>query len=80
MDDILPADDAVSNLTVSNHTGKKYVTAKLHIATRMLLALTSTGIRWCNKNGGMIGSGDTYSSTRTKPTNERAMHIRLDQT
>jgi hypothetical protein len=61
-----PAVDALVNITVWNHTGKKYITEKLHIATRKLLSPTRTGIFCLRRNGAKTGSGATYNSTRRK--------------
>jgi len=40
----LPAMEALVSITVWNHMGKKYVIAKLHIATKKLEMPTKTGI------------------------------------
>jgi hypothetical protein len=60
----LPAVDALVNITVWNHIGKKYVTAKLQVATRKLLSPTRTGIFCFKRNGAKTGSGAMYNSTR----------------
>ena len=52
--------------TVSNHMGKKYVTAKLQFETRKLLIPTKTGTLSLSKNGASIGSGVYFSSAMRK--------------
>lgn len=69
----LPAIDAFVSITVWNHRGKKYMTAKLQFATRKFDALTRRGILCFKRNGAIIGSGAICSSiTKNATTDMRA--------
>lgn len=48
--------------------GKKYMTEKLHVATRKLLMPTRTGIFCRSNDGANTGSGAMNSSTTRKST------------
>lgn len=48
--------------------GKKYMTEKLHVATRKLLMPTRTGIFCRSNEGASTGSGAMNSSTTRKST------------
>lgn len=65
---ISPATAALVNATVWNHMGKKYMTEKLHRATRKLLIPTKTGTRCFSRDGASTGSGAISSSTTTNAT------------
>ena len=63
---LIPAMDALVNMTVWNHIGKKYKIEKLHIATRKLDIPTKIGIFCLRRDGARTGSGATKFSTRRK--------------
>jgi hypothetical protein len=65
-----PAVDADVNMTVWNHVGKKYITEKLQVATRKLLAPTSTGIFCLIRKGARTGSGAIRNSIMMNATDE----------
>ena len=58
--------DALVIMTVWNHIGKKYMTEKLHIATRRFEIPTKTGIFCLRRDGARTGSGATKNSTSRK--------------
>lgn len=64
----IPALLALVKATVSNHIGKKYMTAKLQFATRKFEIPIKTGTFWRRRNGASTGSGVKSSSTTTKAT------------
>lgn len=65
----VPASDALVKGTVWNHMGKKYMIAKLQLATRKLLMPTKTGIFCFSKKGASMGSLATRSSKTTNVAN-----------
>ena len=58
--------DALVNMTVWNHIGKKYMIEKLHIGTRKLDAPTKRGIFCLRRDGARTGSGAMKNSTMRK--------------
>ena len=62
----LPASLALVKATVSNHIGKKYMTAKLQFATRKFDIPIRTGTFWRRRKGAKTGSGVNSSSTIMK--------------
>lgn len=58
--------------TVSNHIGKKYMTAKLQFATRKFCIPIKTGILWRSKPGARTGSGAMSNSNKTNKTKNAA--------
>jgi hypothetical protein len=52
------------NITVWNHTGKKYMTEKLQKETKKLLIPMSAGIFCLSRKGASTGSIANFSSTR----------------
>ena len=58
--------DALVNMTVWNHIGKKYITVKLQYATRRLDVPTRAGIFCRRRDGARTGSGDIKNSARKK--------------
>lgn len=60
--------DVLVRATVSNHIGKKYVTAKLQLETKKLLIPTRTGILCFRRKGANIGSGAKINSATTNST------------
>lgn len=63
-----PALLALVSATVSNHMGKKYMTAKLQFATRKFWIPIKTGIFCRNNPGARTGSGATSNSNMTNMT------------
>ena len=72
----IPAVLALVRATVSNHMGKKYMTAKLQLATRKFCMPIKTGIFCFNRNGARTGSGETQISTTTNATMKTAARTR----
>ena len=72
---LIPAVDALVNMTVWNHIGKKYMIEKLHIGTKKLDAPTKTGIFCLRRDGARTGSGATKISTMRKTIAN--MHARV---
>jgi hypothetical protein len=64
----LPAVEALVNITVWNHMGKKYIIEKLQAATRKLESPTRTGIFCLSRKGAKTGSGAMKNSTSRKST------------
>lgn len=58
-------------MTVWNHSGRKYITEKLHVATRKLDNPTSTGIFCLSRKGARTGSGAINISTVRKRSMKR---------
>ena len=62
---LIPAVDALVNITVWNHIGKKYMIEKLQIETRKLDVPTKMGIFCLRRDGARTGSGAMKNSTIT---------------
>lgn len=54
---ISPAMEALDNITVWNHMGRKYMMEKLQVATMKFESPTNTGIFWARRPGASTGSG-----------------------
>ena len=69
--------DALVNMTVWNHIGKKYMIEKLHIGTKKLDAPTKTGIFCLRRDaaGARTGSSATRISTMRKTIGARVMDM-----
>jgi hypothetical protein len=71
-----PAIEALVKPTVSNHTGKKYMTVKLQKATRKLLVPTKMGTFCFRRDGASTGSYATKISIRRKQENDMKLAAR----
>jgi hypothetical protein len=68
------------NITVWNHTGKKYITEKLQNETRKLLIPMSAGIFCLSRIGASTGSIANFSSMRMKKRKKRMVTPRVEIT